>query len=534
MFSAVLLLVILILIHELGHFIAARLVGVRVETFSIGFGPKLISKKIGDTEWKISAIPLGGYVKMTGESLEDEKEVKEEDKKVSFSHQKWWKKLIIVLAGPLTNILFAVPLYMIVASYQLETTSSTIEFVSYESPAEKSGLEPGDKVVALNSIETHIWDDIVKLMPKPLNNVCEEITVKVIKTGTEKEISYKMIPELSSYKDVFGDKKEYCKIGISSQIIPPVLYIPYTIAGINSEDTFVTMDSRKITRYHDIKRELLNGASYITTMRNNTKVSVVLTPIERKELLLLMQPIGMTIKKIKEESVAQELGFLKGDLILSVDDKPVLIPYDFARYFREKSTKKEKIVTFIRGDITDSITVPAEYENRDNPYTGQKQKSLKWGAEFSFNYIPSQQVSRDNPASYIISSGFTTTKNIARDTLKGVWYMISGKLSAKGLGGPIMVFDISAKAAKRGLKVFLYMMGVISINLGLINLFPIPVLDGGHIVFFTIEGIIKKPVSRKIRERLMTGGLILLMALMLFAVTNDILRYINIFGADGG
>lgn len=534
MFSAVLLLVILILIHELGHFIAARLVGVRVEVFSIGFGPKIISKKIGDTEWKLSAIPLGGYVKMTGESLEDEKNVSEEDKKVSFSHQKWWKKLIVVLAGPLTNILFAIPIYMVVASYQLETTAAFIEFVSYESPAEQAGIEAGDRVIALNNNSIHTWDDIVEYMPKMVNNSCEPISLKLIKTITNKEVMYKITPDKSSYNNLFGERVDYCKIGISSQIVSSKIYIPYSIGGVNSTDKVLEVGGVEVKRYYDIKKLLASGKSTILTLRSGKKIASTLSPIEVKELLLLMHPAGMVIKSVEEGSIAGKAGFLKGDIITAVDEKKVNIPYEFVHYLREKGDKKVKTVSYIRGSEKANISVPVEFEDKDNPYTGQKQNRIKWGAEFSFEHLPPTQVKRQNPLSYIVASGFITTKDIARDTLKGVWFMITGKLSAKGLGGPIMVFDISAKAAKRGLKVFLYMMGVISINLGLVNLFPIPVLDGGHVVFFTIEGIIKKPVSRKIRERLMTGGLILLMALMLFAVTNDILRYINIFGADGG
>jgi len=534
MLSAVLLLVILILIHELGHFIAARLVGVRVEAFSIGFGPKIISKKIGDTEWKISAIPLGGYVKMTGESLEDEKNVKEDDKKVSFSHQKWWKKLIIVLAGPLTNILFAIPIYMVVASYQLETTAPLVEFVSYNSPAEQAGIEPGDRVIGLNKNVINTWDDIVEYMPKMVNNSCEKIKIKIIKTISNKEASYSIIPEKSSYKNLFGEVVNYCKIGISSQVVPPEIYLPHTIGGINSTDRVLKIGRVEVTRYYDIKKLLSEGKSAVLTERNGKEVISHLTPAEVKEMLLLMHPLGMTIKSVDEESVAQKVGFLQGDVIIAVDGGKVQIPYDFVSYFRRKTGKKEREVSYMRGGELAKITVPVEYEDKDNPYTGQTQNRIKWGAKFSFEYLSSQQVERPNPIAYIVSSGFTTTKDIARDTLKGVWFMITGKLSAKGLGGPIMVFDISAKAAKRGLKVFLYMMGVISINLGLVNLFPIPVLDGGHIVFFTIEGIMKKPVSQKIRERLMTAGLILLLLLMLFAVTNDILRYITIFGVGGG
>ena len=524
MFSAVLLLVILILIHELGHFIAAKIIGVRVEVFSIGFGPKLISKKIGETEWKISAIPLGGYIKMTGESLDDENDVKEEDKKVSFSHQKWWKKLIIVVAGPFTNILFAIPIYMIVASYQLDTTAAIVEFVSPHSPAAHVGLEPGDTIIGIEDKKIYTWDNIVESMPKPVKEVCSAIKIDV------KNIT----PEKSSYKNLFGDSITYCKIGISSQIIPPTIYIPHTIGGINSGDTFLKMDSVFIKRYYDIEKQLSHGSSHIITIRNKKQVSVVLTPMEIKEFLLLMHPIGMKLKKVEEESVASNKGFLKDDVIVAVDGEKVKTPYDFVRYFRKKSDKKEKLISYIRGGERAIISVPVTYENSDNPYTGQKNEKIKWGALFSFEHIPAQQTRRPNPVSYIISSGFITTAEIARDTLKGIWYMVSGKLSAKGLGGPIMVFDISAKAAKRGLKVFLYMMGVISINLGLVNLFPIPVLDGGHIVFFTIEGIIKRPLSRRVREKLMTVGLILLMLLMLFAITNDVLRYINIFGASSG
>ncbi len=528
LFSAVILLGILVFIHEAGHFVAAKLMGIRVEIFSLGFGKKIISKQWKDTEWRISLIPLGGYVKMTGESPEDAEKISKEEQQYSFSHKKWWQKLIVVFAGPLTNILFAIPIYMVVASYQLKTVAPIVETVQYKSPAEQVGIEPGDTVLSVNNKRVFIWDDIKKSIPKPHHKKCDNIPLSIKKDITGNVKSMKITPEYSTYKDILGDTKEYCKIGISAEVIPPIVFLLHPIKGIHSGDTVLAVDNHIVKRFYDIKKYLLQSAHSITVIHNAHHKKIVFTDEEKRRFLSSIYPYGMMIKSVEKESIAEKTGIKKGDVIVSVDDIPIYDPYEFMRYFTQ-GNKKQRVVSLIRNGKKQDITIPVRFEQKDNPYTGGKNKRVKWGASFYFKYVNPQLIHRPDPVTYIVYSGFSNTWEIMKDTLKGIWYMITGKLSAKGLGGPIMVFDISAKAAERGMKVFLYMMGVISINLGLINLFPIPVLDGGHILIFSIEGIRRKPLSQKVKEKMMTAGFIFLMMLMLFAVTNDIMRYISIF-----
>jgi regulator of sigma E protease len=177
-----------------------------------------------------------------------------------------------------------------------------------------------------------------------------------------------------------------------------------------------------------------------------------------------------------------------------------------------------------------TITFSPSVTEEDNKYTGLKDKKVSWGAYFSFDYeVPEIMALRDTPFIYTFSFAVDQTIEVTETTLKGFVYLITGKLSAKSIGGPIMIFDISKKAAEAGMKHFLFVLAVISINLGIINLFPVPILDGGHIVMYTFEGITKRKIPLPVKEKIMTVGLVLLLMLMAFAIFNDFSRYLSVF-----
>jgi len=347
--SAILLLGIIIFVHELGHFLFAKLLKVRVEKFSLGFGPKIIGKKYGETEYLVSAIPLGGYVKMLGETPENE--LTEDEKPFAFNTQRLWKRFAIIFAGPFFNLVFAAVIFFFSFLNGMPVLLPDVGAVMTGTPAEKAGLMKGDKILAIDGKALTQWDemtDIVRSSPgKPLS-------LDIQRGGATFAVS--VTPEKKKIKNLFGEEKEGGLIGI--------------------------------------------------------------------------QPSGDTA--LRKESL--------GDA------------------------------------FKDSISKTVE---------------------------------------------------LSELTVISVVKLVQRVIPMDTVGGPIMIVQMAGEQASRGALSFFIFMAVININLGIINLFPIPILDGGHILFIGIEAIRKKPLSEKFISISQKIGLAILLSLMVVVLYNDFVRLIT-------
>jgi len=344
--AAVVGLGLLIVFHEFGHFLLAKLSGVGVLTFSVGFGPKLWVIKKGETEYALSAFPLGGYVKMVGEDPDEE--VPQSQIEKSFAHKSLLKRIAIVVAGPGFNLLLAVLLLMVVYTfYGVPVMSTQVSGVEKGSPAEKAGIVKGDHIVAIDGSEVTEWEDLSKRIKASGGKALGF----QIRRGTE-TINVTVQPSKKENRNIFGELKDDWMIGIGSQV---------------------------------------------------------------------------SIEK----------------------GKPGL------------------------------AVVRAVYQTYD----------------------------------------------YAKLTLVAFYKMIVGDVSPRNIGGPILIAQLAGQQAQEGLGSFLAFLAVLSINLGVLNLLPVPVLDGGHLLFFLVEAVIRKPVSLRYREMAQQVGICLLGLLMIYAFYNDILRF---------
>ena len=344
--AAVVGLGLLIVFHEFGHFLLAKLSGVGVLTFSVGFGPKLWVVKKGETEYALSAFPLGGYVKMVGEDPDEE--VPQSQIEKSFAHKSLLKRIAIVVAGPGFNLLLAVLLLMVVYTfYGVPVMSTQVSAVEKGSPAEKAGIVKGDRIVAIDGSEVTEWEDLSQRIKASDGKALGF----QIRRGTE-TISVTVQPSKKENRNIFGELKDDWMIGIGSQV---------------------------------------------------------------------------SIEK----------------------GKPGL------------------------------AVVRAVYQTYD----------------------------------------------YAKLTLVAFYKMIVGDVSPRNIGGPILIAQLAGQQAQEGLGSFLAFLAVLSINLGVLNLLPVPVLDGGHLLFFLVEAVIRKPVSLRYREMAQQVGICLLGLLMIYAFYNDILRF---------
>ncbi|MEE9258549.1 MAG: RIP metalloprotease RseP [Nitrospinaceae bacterium] len=428
----------LIFVHELGHFLVARKTGVVVEKFSLGFGPKIFSMKPGDTEYIISAIPLGGYVKMKGEDME-ESSLHEPG---SFAAAAVHHRLAIAFAGPLFNILFAVVIYIVVYLVGVETLAPVVGSVKENSPAQAAGLQTGDKIIEVDGERILLWEE--------LQQVVHTSPGQVLKFKIEKQsgkiMDFPITPISEEISDLFGDKKQAGLIGIS--------------------------------------------------------------------------PLVRNITYIKKGSAADRAGLQVNDLLVSVDDAPILGWPDLRTAAIEKPG--QELAFRIERDGTEIIVrLTPEPKTVTDP-DGEKVEIGVLGVGMSGEMVLEQY-----GLFGAIQRSLKETTRLTYLIAVAVKKMIFGSIPADTIGGPILIFQIYGEQAEQGFKELIRLTALLSINLGLINLLPIPILDGGHIFFFLIELIKGKPVSERNRERAQQVGLFMLISLMVFAFYNDIMRIIN-------
>ena len=338
--AAVIGLGVLIVFHEFGHFLFAKMFGVGVITFSVGFGPKLLVKKKGETEYALSAFPLGGYVKMVGEDPDEE--VQQADIEKSFAHKKLWQRMAIVAAG------LAVFLLMIVfVFYGVPVLSTQVGGVEAGSPADRGGIKKGDRIVAVDGQPVAEWEELSKRIKESQGR---PLSLRIRRDS--EDVAVTVQPTKRESRTIFGEKKDEWMIGIGS---------------------------------------------HVSIEKGNPGLAIV---------------------------------------------KAVQQTYDYAKL-----------------------------------------------------------------------------------TLVALFKMISGEVSPRNLGGPILIAQMAGQQAQEGLGSFLGFVAILSINLGVLNLLPIPVLDGGHLLFFIVEALIGRPVAVRHREVAQQVGIFLLMLLMIYAFYNDIARF---------
>ncbi len=447
LFAIIILLGVLIFFHELGHFVVAKFFGVGVEKFSLGFGPKIFGKKIGLTEYRVSAFPLGGYVKMIGE--EPDAEIDSEKLHLSFTHKHVLQRILIVSAGPVFNFFLAVFIFFSIYYFSGVTAyKPVIKRVLNNSSAYEAGFRDGDFVKSINGTPVENWSDMMKII-RSSNGKSLEFTL--LRGSTSKTID--ILPALKTTRNIFGEEEEIYDIGISP--LPPLKPLVGSVAkdypaekgGLESGDLITSINGIVVETWEDMTKIIAQSKGQsldMTVNRDGSELNLKINSILKKEKDLL-----------GEETERYLIGI----------SAPAINPDDLdIQYIRKMS-----------------LTV-----------------SFKESVGHTFKI-----------------SGYT---------ILSIVKLVQGKLSTKALGGPIMIAQMAGDQAKEGMKNFLSLMAFISISLAIFNLLPIPVLDGGHLLFYTIEVLLRRPVNIRTREIAQQIGVSLLLLLMVYVTWNDIMR----------
>jgi len=425
----------LIAVHEYGHFIVARKLGVKVEKFSIGFGPALFSWRSRDGEvlYVIAAIPLGGYVKMLGEQPGEET-IDEAERHRAFNEQPVWVRAAIAAAGPLFNFVFAIVAYMVIAWVGQLVVPPVVGEVYPASPAHTAGIEPGDRIVSVGDVDVHSWRQLESAFKRAVD---QRVMVRIERTG---------------------------------QVQALTLHVP--------------------------------AAEVDPLMMSVTDELIGLTP-----------DVSLVIDSVLPDSPAARAGLAAGDVIREVDGFPVNSVGRFIRMIQRKHGEPVAIGVR-RGQTMLRLTVAPRADEKGRMRIGIRLSSQA-------HYEP--ELYRMGPLQGI-AYGFARTWEMTTLTLQVIGKMLSASISAQNLGGPIAIAQLAGKTAELGLVSFLSFLALISVNLAVLNLLPVPVLDGGHLLYLAIEKVRGKPLPPKIMEWTQAVGVLMIAALMVFAFYNDLAR----------
>lgn len=511
----------LVFFHELGHFLFARLFGVRVEVFSIGFGPKLFKYKWGDTQYALSLIPLGGYVKMFGDDPFNKDSVPQLEQKFSFTHQGKWARFWIVMGGPLANFLMAYVLFFTLLMSGEHVPEMRLGLVPSDSILYEKGFRPGDGIRAVNGREITNPSDIVI----EGQGLIETVTVK--RSGQRVELFLGMqgeafFEEFMSYPPLL--RKPLVVDGEGS--LYAVSFLPDQVLWGESLDQMAYYSEKKQLYFFDIDEN--TEASYLEAQGEVEKLNPV-DQIEfelkgREDFIKALAGHGyltldLQVREVAPNSAASQAGIKKGDIIVSLEGQDVF-SFDSLRGRLQTLEQSDVTVEILRDGERQSLVMSPQVQEQN----GQQVRLI--GVYSSGQYVGLEFIHTD-PLGIIPSSivALTRTWETMVKTVEGFFRLITGQISFKSIGGPIAIGQVASDSYNTSIAYFFQLMALISINLGVINLFPIPILDGGHIVFIILEAINGKPLSRRKMEIAQQFGLSLLLILMVGAIFNDVSRF---------
>jgi regulator of sigma E protease len=424
---------ILVLLHEWGHFVAAKLCGVRVDVFSIGFGPRIWGVKRGDTDYRLSALPLGGYVRMAGDNPVEERT----GAPYEFLSRPRWQRFIIAVAGPLTNIILTFLIFWGILAFvgkpQDVALLQPADVVAIPASASKvSGIQPGDRILKANGVDTPTWDALYTQVEKALPG--STLSIVVSRGGTQQTLDIP-VPQGQTSTDP----------GLGYPALPPVTDeigsgTPAEKAGMKAGDTILSINGRQIITWPQLVDGVRNSDGhtlrFVVRREDAKEVALDITPVKQ------MSPDGQMNWQIGVAGKTQE------------------------------TYEHQGILEAAKGGVSDTLFFA----------------------------------------------------RLIGDVVAGLF---RGKVSVHDLAGPVRIVQMSGQAAKRGPLTLLRWIAYISLDLGLLNLLPIPILDGGHVLLLAIEGTLRRDLSITVKERFVQVGLVFLLGLFAFVMYSDILGLIQ-------
>ncbi len=532
---------VLIFVHELGHFFWAKAFGVKVLTFSIGFGPKLVRLRGRETEYCVGILPLGGFVKMLEENRQEP--VMPEERHRTFDAQPIWRRFVIVTAGPAMNVLFPVLLYFGVFLQDDRHGPPTVGVVLPGHPADGK-LVPGDRILEVNGERISTFTELSAHVGASPGR---ELTLRVFRGNAYEDV--RVTPREVRVRRSLGIVDSVGEIGVRPHRPAAAIGVlrpdsPAYRAGLRTFDVVTEIRGRPIKTWEDIEAAIRDnrGETIPVTYLRPTRVAgavgglidvgvfdsgvAALTPDPTPGPTTLrtgIEPASLFVAQLREGSPEHAAGLRVGDRLLEVDGEELPTWSTFAERLLSAPDQPHDLV-FSRGGqrLVGRIERLRRVEWADEE--GRTQSRVRLEAKAWEPTLPEPWVDDAPVAQMAFRNALRETFDVIRFILVGIWRILQGEVSLSTLGGPISVYDVVGTESGKGPSYFVWAMAVISINLGLVNLLPIPVLDGGHLLFMAFEAVLRRPLPLRVREIASLAGLVLLLSLMGIAIKNDVER----------
>ena len=530
----IVLLGLLIFVHEMGHFLVAKYFGVRVEVFSLGFGKKIFQFKRGDTIYCLSLIPLGGYVKMYGDEMGAE--LPEDQKQFAFTHKPVSQRIAIVLAGPMMNFFFAIFIYLCVSLIGEEVRSPRIGDVAGHTKAYEYGFRSGDLVLSANEKQVSTWEEFQNQIGRHAD---QELKVVVRRENSEQTAEFSVKPVLGVNANVLSPDDYTGQIqGLDSLSKAGVVGVRHDSiaykAGLRTGDLILSVNDQPIKYFRELDNLFVAFQQQplklkIERMKDDGKEKPQSLDIEiGKSSFASMQVLGIEdaesyLARVFPGTPAQKAGLQAGDKIVSVSNQPITT---WDTLLNSVKNYKEGSLSFriLREGQEQTIDIVPQMTTQMNSQGGEEKRYtvgiLPWMAAAA----PALTTVKAAGIGAGLVRGYEKTIEVTKMTLMSFLRLFQNKISPKNIGGVISIGQAAKETYQMGITYFLQMMAVISVNLFILNLLPIPILDGGHLLFYTIEALKGAPLSMRKMEVAQQVGLVLLMSLMAFALFNDVTR----------
>jgi regulator of sigma E protease len=544
--AVVILLGVLIFFHELGHFVAARACGVRVLKFCLGFGSPIgfgryrLAWKRGHTEYAIAWFPLGGFVKMLGENPDEaEDDEMRASPEETLGAKPTWQKLVIFLAGPAMNLILPIFFFLTLMAIGEDRPLPVIGQVEAGSPAERAGLRAGDRILALDAKPIAWWDELDE---RVRDHAGATLAIAVERDGARIERSLEIASR--SEVDPFQQVSEVGFAGLAHRRVRAVVGIPAVnspaaLAGLRSGDRVTAVAGREVEDWEGF------AAAYAAAAPGKVSVEIervgarptdadeppelethtLSLPVLGDVAALGAIPANVLVSGVAPGSAAEQAGLLAGDLILEVDGAPVGSFASFAERVRASRGEPLALRVARRGEVL-GISVTPRMEEGETGIGSIKQPRYQVGVQSHQNTLQGAiGVDRETNPLVALPRALSRTGEEIAAIVVGISHFFTGAVSPKQLAGPIGIAEIAGTALQIGWQAYLHVMIAISINLGVLNLLPIPVLDGGQVVMACFEALRRSPMSLRARGLFQSVGVTLLLFLMGLAFWNDLSRH---------
>ncbi len=534
----VILVSVLIFVHELGHFIVAKSFGIKVLTFSVGFGPKILRLRGKETEYCVGLIPLGGFVRMLEASRGED--VLPEDRRRTFEAQSIRRRVAVVVAGPLMNFVFPVLLYFGVFLTDQRFVPPTVGVVLPGHPAEGKLLE-GDRILAVDGVEVGTFLEVQRAISKKPR---QEVHLRVFRNLAYVDVE--VTPEEVIETTQWDEQIHVGRLGILPDAPAAAIGVSNPTssayrAGLRTFDVLTSVAGRPVKHFRDIEAILADNRGEtipVTYLRPRFLEGALggfadlavyeagvaaLTPdpaagdlerrtgIESSDLYVAVVPPG---------SAQAKANIQRGDRITHVDDEKVAAWSILEERLFAEPERMHKL-TYVRDGHEASGTILLRRELVVDE-TGEQHQRYSLRMHHWVPTVREPLVEHPHPLVHAMTSALTQTRNVVRFLATGIAKIASGEARLSQLSGPLAIYEVAGREGAKGTEYFLWVMAVISLNLGLLNILPIPTLDGGHLLFLVIEAVFRRPLPLRVRELASLMGMLALVSLMVIASKNDL------------